>query len=119
MRNCMQALIHVSLFTENTVLKGSVIQPAEENIKEREANMIKNTFDDPVSLVKLPFIHGTIGKIAHILKKHKVLATFNPLSQSKAPLGLLRTQSTLKTLKGFIQSLALVDRLHWGNWSFH
>ena len=65
-----------------------------------KGHRIKKTFDGKVSLVKLPFIHGTTDKIAHILKKHKVLATFNPLSTIKISLRFFKDPVDPRDMKG-------------------
>jgi len=62
--------------------------------------MVKIFIDDPVSIVKLPFIHVTIDKIAHKLKKHKALATFNPISTIKSSLKFVNDLVNPKDMKG-------------------
>jgi len=65
-----------------------------------KALRVKNGMDDLVHIVKLPFIKGSTNKIAHILKKHKVLATFNPLNTIRSSLRSIKDLVNRKDMKG-------------------
>ena len=62
--------------------------------------VVKKEPKDRIPRVHLPFIQGTIDKIARILKKHNVPSTFRPLKTIRNSLRLVKDPINPKDMKG-------------------
>ena len=87
----------MEVFERNGYRKQQGLKAFQRASKERR---IKNARDEQVSKVQLSFIHGTIDKIAHILKKNHVFATFKNLNTIRNSLRFVKDWVNPKDMKG-------------------
>lgn len=88
----------MNIFLKNGYKRHQAIKAIKNANKETcHKNIDKNDF---VGKVNLPYILGTIDKIAHILKKNNILTTFKPLNTIWSCLKFVKDPIDPKCQKG-------------------